>query len=899
MSNVLSSRDSRCFAPETSLLVPVLCRACQFRKVAISLGFLSVIITTWHPSEAQEDREAASAEASLASPFSQLSFDFERIGPAPFSRPRITNVQIVDLDGDGSQDVVVCDAQAQAVFCYRKSSSGVWEQQLLGDGLIAPAHATVVDLDQDGDLDVIVSVMGKLSPSDDVIGSLVLLENREGNFEKKILLDDVRRVVDAQPGDFDQDGDLDLVVAVFGYLRGQVLWLENRGDGNFRDHELLSAPGTIHVTVADFDDDGDLDIAAIVSQDEEEVWGFENVGSGEFVSHRLWMTVNFDLGSAGLVECDLDGDGDSDLLLPVGDNLEDSYSIPQPYHGCLWLENLGAWKFVEHRLASFPGTYAAGVCDLDTDGDQDVVLCSMVNDWDAPDSASVIWLENDGLQNFQQHTIAREPIMLTTVACGDLNNDSRPDIVAGGLRMFRPYDRLGRVSSWITRTQTEGAPEETLHVDDDRQAPAAPTSTPLPDLELIDAITRADLRKVYDRVAIKVAADQDKAQDWLTLGKAYYAYGYFSAANRCFEFATLRDEKSQMGNYLYGVSLSRLGRMSDAIEHFHKTLPIASKSQQTLIWHEIGRCQLRLENSQEAEEAFIRAGNYYASLAQLVKLRLRSGRAQEAVAPLEVLAQRQPGTTEVFLLINRVASALGETDKAQLYRDRAEYNAKKMPLDLFADMVSQDVKKYGTAKIDKRVKELIEKENWNEASTILQAVVDAQPNRAAIVLLAGVELQGGRSSRAIELVEKLIKNRGSYPLAMILLGDAYLAAGRADEAQQIWEATAQVRSVPELHKRLAELYEQVGDKDAARTQRALIFQSKGISALRGANPMLAKKILQQAVEFEPTLVDSWFYLAECRRLLGELSAARDAYQSTLDLEPNHGRAITSLELISK
>jgi predicted Zn-dependent protease len=222
-----------------------------------------------------------------------------------------------------------------------------------------------------------------------------------------------------------------------------------------------------------------------------------------------------------------------------------------------------------------------------------------------------------------------------------------------------------------------------------------------------------------------------------------------------------------------------------------------------------------------------------------------------------------------------------------------------MPLNLFADMVSQDEKKYGTAKIDKRVKELIEKENWNEASTILQAVVDAQPNRAALVLLAGVELQRGRSSRAIELVEKLIKNRGSYPLAMILLGDAFLAAGRADEAQQIWEATVQVRSMPELHKRLAKLYEQVGDKDAARTQRALIFQSKGISALREANPTLAKKILQQAVEFEPTLVDSWFYLAECRRLLGELSAARDAYQSTLDLEPNHGRAITSLELISK
>ena len=162
----------------------------------------------------------------------------------------ITNVQIVDLDSDGRNEVLACDVQQNGVFSYTWNGEG-WEEKQLASDIAAPAHVTVVDIDADYDNDLVVSVMGNLHPDDGVIGSLVLLENTSSGFEKQTILDDVRRVVDAQPGDFDGDGDLDLAVAVFGYLRGQVLWLENLGDGTFQDHKLLVAPGTIHVPVAD------------------------------------------------------------------------------------------------------------------------------------------------------------------------------------------------------------------------------------------------------------------------------------------------------------------------------------------------------------------------------------------------------------------------------------------------------------------------------------------------------------------------------------------------------------------------------------------------------------------------------------------------------------------------
>jgi len=384
-------------------------------------------------------------------PASLVKFDRIPLGEPAQGLPLISNVQIVDFKGSGRNDVLVCDITGSRITLIELDGNGVWNERTLVEHVSVPAHATAVDFDGDGDQDLLVAILGNLLPDDGLIGRVELYENQEGRFQKHLLLDHVRRVADVRPGDFDGDGDLDLAVAVFGYARGQVLWLENQGHFHFIEHELHRAPGTIHVPVGDFDGDGDLDIAAIVSQDEEELLIFDNQGQGKFQPRRIWKSVNLDLGSAGLVAADLDRDGDLDLVLPAGDNLEDAEAYPQPYHGCLWFENQGKWKFEMHRISHLGGTYAAAVGDLDGDQDEDIVLVSMANDWSDPRHASLVWLENDGHQTFTTWQIDTQPIHQITVAIGDLNQDGRADIVAGGLNLRKPYERIGRITGWFSQ----------------------------------------------------------------------------------------------------------------------------------------------------------------------------------------------------------------------------------------------------------------------------------------------------------------------------------------------------------------------------------------------------------------------------------------------------------------
>lgn len=371
--------------------------------------------------------------------------------------PLIAHIQAVDLDDNGLMDVIVCDDRGNFVSWIKQEPLGVYNEIILADELIAPAHVQVFDFDQDGDKDLLVGVLGQLFPNNDKIGSVVILENTGNfNFKKRIIAEKIARVSDVRAGDMDNDGDNDLVVAQFGYDDGETRWIENMGNWQFESHILQYLSGPINVEIVDIDADNDLDIISLVSQEWEEIYCFINNGKGEFQPKRIYGSSNQDYGSSGIALSDLDQDGDQDILYTNGDAFD--YIPPQgrPWHGVQWLENTGTIEFKFHRLTNFTGATNVRPADIDGDGDLDLFSVSAFNVWDDPKSQSFIWLENDGKMNFRKREIGKNPTHLLTCEPGDFNNDGLIDVVTGGMHTYPPFDSMGRITLWINNGKLLG-----------------------------------------------------------------------------------------------------------------------------------------------------------------------------------------------------------------------------------------------------------------------------------------------------------------------------------------------------------------------------------------------------------------------------------------------------------
>ena len=113
--------------------------------------------------------------------------------------------------------------------------------------------------------------------------------------------------------DLDQDGDPDILVAANS--GDTYSWFENDGSGVFTPHVIdnsTNANGASQIQAADLDGDGDLDVLGASNLGDVFLW-FENDGSQNFTSHIIDNSM-FANGPRGLAVVDLEQDGDIDVL---------------------------------------------------------------------------------------------------------------------------------------------------------------------------------------------------------------------------------------------------------------------------------------------------------------------------------------------------------------------------------------------------------------------------------------------------------------------------------------------------------------------------------------------------------------------------------------------------------
>lgn len=368
-----------------------------------------------------------------ATTFERLSLTVEG-QPGP-SFPAIANVRLLDLDGDGTVEVVASDMRAGLVMAGPPVKGGTLKPLA---GVPHPSHIERVDLDKDGREDLLVGDLGSFQPADHTNGAVVWLRRgRDGTYTPVVLADKLGRVADVRAADFDGDGDLDLVAAVFGWRRtGSLMLLQNRttdwASPQFVAAELDRRHGAIHVPVTDLNADGKPDIVVLFAQEHETVAALINTGSGTFRTETIFEAPHPNWGSSGIDLVDLDKDGDLDVLHTHGDTFDDS--VLKPYHGITLLENTGRFPFTARPIAALPGAHRAVAADLDGDGDLDIAAAAMVAGGGGAHEATlpgVVWLEQTAPHTWARHTIKTGTPAHATLDVGDVDGDGRPDVIVG------------------------------------------------------------------------------------------------------------------------------------------------------------------------------------------------------------------------------------------------------------------------------------------------------------------------------------------------------------------------------------------------------------------------------------------------------------------------------------
>lgn len=234
--------------------------------------------------------------------------------------PGAYDVDVADFNGDGRLDVAASGWRIGNQFAWFENRGSTWRKHLIDRNASEARMVRAADINQNGLPDLVGTASGG--------GEVVWYANPGDLIDqvwKKYVIDSSPRPMHGQPVDVDQDGDVDVVMSLgsnknqdtYTPAFHQVVWYENDGHPErtpWKKHVIADYfPMAFEAVAGDLDGDGNIEVVATAWGQHGSIAVFKHRGDprGKWDKYTIksdWVNAN------QVLLADIDGDGRLDIL---------------------------------------------------------------------------------------------------------------------------------------------------------------------------------------------------------------------------------------------------------------------------------------------------------------------------------------------------------------------------------------------------------------------------------------------------------------------------------------------------------------------------------------------------------------------------------------------------------
>lgn len=429
------------------------------------------------------------------------------------------------------------------------------------------------------------------------------------------------------------------------------------------------------------------------------------------------------------------------------------------------------------------------------------------------------------------------------------------------------------------------------------------------------ALQQQDYLTAIDRYQAALTANPNSVELQKSLGLALVQYGLsshnqgdYQGALRAYLIALEFIPQEPVLHNSIGYTYQTLGRYQEAIVAYTAALEL--NPQYDLAWVNLGDSAFALGEYEVARDAFTQAldlgtplntnsaGNLCVALVELQQ------EPERAISFCQQAVELEPNN---LLFWGRLSYALVRFGQVETALQVVEQLALLNPVTQPTDPVLGFQQSLGNLLLDFGI-QTFETGNYALTLNIYQQAFQFIPNEPILLNNIGFAFYNqGNFEQAVGAYQAALQADPAYSKAVVNLGDAYTALGQFDNARLAYEeALTLTNDLPPLSESnmcliLAELGAEL-NVTLNFCRAALESEpNNGLFLGRGAYVFLryqqyeeALVVAQRAVEVNPDLSLNHRVLGDAYAAVGNVEAARQAYQTALNLDPQNQAAIEGL-----